>query len=616
MAVVKGTVASGRVSSGGISMNVSVSSEENGILVVVTTQDSNHANMPVTSIVRNSQSFTKIAHYEPAGNVRIEAWYLANPSVGTYLATVNTTGGLGETSAVFYPVAGVDEVNFVDVYNGDSGNGTPSAINLTTTVDDDLIVHGIVSEAAITAVGSGQTSDASLTDQSYENTTASSKAGGTAGAVSMSATLASGQAYAQLAVAIKAAAASVQPTVVDTRKRKRFLYKVYSSTGTFLKTLNDVVDDPRFTMYINSGIGDLTFKLPRKIDNFDEASSIAQNNRVDVVVYDTEAPTGLVVYSGYISKYTPTLNKGKEYIVVTCLGFITQTERFMAEDASGNTTLTYNSYDPTDILKDVLDKFTAAGGTPDYDGSSTADTSTTVSYEFNTYTVKEVLDKVIELAPNGWYYFVDAENIVTFKGKSATADHTFVLGKDVDTLIPEKSVENMVNRIYFTGGDVSGTPLFKKYERASSIANYGLYAKKIVDGSVTNAGTADIIAGAVLDRSDAPEVRTILVIRDSNAGLGGYDIESIKPGDTCKIVGFKTQDTSQWDLAVWDTDKWDYDITEVSSTVQQIMKVSYEPHQVTLEISSRLPNISKRVEDIKRNLDRIYTDQNPSAPTT
>lgn len=397
---------------------------------------------------------------------------------------------------------------------------------------------------------------------------------------------------------------------------KRYIYKIYDSAGTFITTVKDVSDDPRFTSYINSGLGQITFRLPRSIFQFDEGESITQNNRVDVVCFDTEAPTGRIIYSGYISKYAPTLDKGKEYIVITCLGYITETERFMAEDASGNTTLTYNSYDPTNILKDVLDKFTAAGGTVDYSGSSAVLTGTTVSYEFNTYTVKEVLDKVIELAPNGWYYHIGADNIVSFKGKDATANHTFVLGKDIETIVPEKSVENMTNRIYFTGGDVSGTPFYKKYERGSSISTYGLYAKKVVEGSVIIESTADIIACAILDKGDVPEVRTTLVIRDSNYGFGGYDIESIKPGDTIKILGSKIQDTSLWDLGIWDDSSWDFSLTEVSSTVQQVMKVSYEPTKVTLEISSKLPNISKRVEDIKRNLDRVYTDLNPTAPTT
>lgn len=398
---------------------------------------------------------------------------------------------------------------------------------------------------------------------------------------------------------------------------KRFEYKIYDSTGTFISTIRDVVDEPRFTSYINSGLGDLTVKLPRSVFDYEETTVIAQNNQVKVICYDADAPTGVVVYNGYISKYTPTLTEGKEFVVVTCLGYVTETERFMAEDVSGNTTLTYNTYDPTDILKDVLDKFSTAGGHADYTGSSADDTGTSVTYEFNTYTVKEALDKIVELAPNGWYYFIDADNVVNFAGKDATANHTFVLGKDVVTIIPEKSVENMVNRVYFTGGDVSGTILYKKYSRSGSISSYGLYAQKVIDGRVTDETTMDTIAGSILDRGDAPETRTTLIIRDNNGDDNrGYNIESIKPGDTCKIIGFNSIVTNNWDEGIWDVDKFDYDITEVSQTVQQIMKVTYEPNSVTLEISSKLPNISHRVEDIKRNLDRISTNENPTAPTT
>lgn len=396
---------------------------------------------------------------------------------------------------------------------------------------------------------------------------------------------------------------------------KRFEYKIYNSAGAFLSTIPDAADEPRFTSYINGGLGDMTIKLPRSVFQFEEGTVIAQNNQLKVVCYDNDATAGTTIYNGYISKYAPTLQEGKEFVLVTCLGYISETQRFMAEDASGNTTLTYNSYDPTNILKDILDKFTAAGGHPDYTGSSTSNTGTTVSYEFNTYTVKECLDKCVELAPVGWFYFVDSSNTVTFKGKDATANHTFILGKDVVTIIPEKSAENMVNRIYFTGGDVTGTPLYKKYERSGSISTYGLHAEKYVDSRVTDETTMDIIAASILDRGDAPETRTTLVIRDNNGDDGrGYDIESIKPGDTCKVIGYSDQATNLWDLAVWDSDIWDYDITQVSSTVQQIMKVSYEPNKVILEISSKLPDISHRIEDIKRNLDAVYTNANPTAP--
>jgi len=397
---------------------------------------------------------------------------------------------------------------------------------------------------------------------------------------------------------------------------KKFIYKIYDSDG-FVSTIKEVSDEPKFTSYINSGLGELTIKLPRSVFQFEEGTVIAQNNQLKVICFDTDAPNGTTIYNGYISKYAPTLNRGKEFVTVTCLGYITETARFMAEDASGNTTLTYNSYDPTNILKDIVDKYSTAGGTLDYTVTSTDDTSTTVSYEVNTYTVKEALDKVVELSPVGWYYYADENDVINFKSEDTTANHTFTLGKDVVTIIPEKSTEEMVNRIYFTGGDVSGTTFYKKYERSGSISTYGLYSEKYIDARVTDESTADIIAGAILDRNDSPETRTTLIIRDNNNGDGrGYDIESIKPGDTCKVIGYTEKETNLWDEGVWDTDKWDYDITKVSSTVQQIMKVSYSPNQITLEISSKLPNISHRVEDIKRNLDKTQTNNNPSAPTT
>jgi hypothetical protein len=288
----------------------------------------------------------------------------------------------------------------------------------------------------------------------------------------------------------------------------------------------------------------------------------------------------------------------------------------IAYSQSGATSLNYLSKDPSNILKDIIDKFRAEGGKSNYGGSSVALTGTVTSYQFNTNTVKEALDKINELAPNGWYYFVDATNTITFKGKDATSNHTFTLGKDIISIVPEKSLENMCNCLYFTGGDVGGVPIYKKYKRQGSIDTYGLYAQKYIDSRVTDPTTMDIIANSILDRGDAPETRTTLVIRDNNASDGrGYDIESIKPGDTCKVIGFNKSNSSLWDIAVWNVDKWDYDITQVSSINQQIVSVSYEPTRVTLQISSKLPNISHRVEDIKRNMDQISTNNNPANPS-
>jgi len=402
---------------------------------------------------------------------------------------------------------------------------------------------------------------------------------------------------------------------------KKFVYKIYDESGNFLEKYNDIVEVPAFSSFMNSGIGELPLKIPKSVFNFGEGTTIAHNNELIIECFDKEhlyTTTGKRVYSGYLSKYAPTIDQnGSEFIMVTFLGYITQTERFMAEDASGNTTLSYLSQDPSNILKDIIDKYVLAGGKINYSISSVALTGTTVSYTFNTNTVKECLDKIVELSPEGWYYYVDADNIIHFKNRSVTADHTFILGKEVQIIVPEKSVESMTNRVYFTGGDVSGVQFYKKYERNGSISTYGLYAKKYVDGRVTDETTADLMANSILDRGESPETRTTMMILDDNGyDDKGYNIENINVGDTIKVEGYGQQTDQLWDSLIWDAGFWDYDLASISSLVQQIVKVDYATDKVTLEISSKLPNISKRVEDIKRNLDIILTNGNPTAPTT
>lgn len=197
---------SGRNSTGDITLaNVVVASGDNCIVVLTSVQDGNHANYPVVSVIRDSQSFTKIGHYEPAGNVRVEAWYYKSPNVNTANTVVDLTGSLGEVTATAFVLAGTDTTTQPDVYGGGSGNGYPPSVSVTTTVADDMLLMVCCSESALPSVGTGQTEEYHPTDQSYENAFYSSKAAGAAGSKSMQTWASSGQPYAQIVVAVKAA---------------------------------------------------------------------------------------------------------------------------------------------------------------------------------------------------------------------------------------------------------------------------------------------------------------------------------------------------------------------------------------------------------------------------
>lgn len=397
---------------------------------------------------------------------------------------------------------------------------------------------------------------------------------------------------------------------------KHYFYKIYTD-GVYVTTwAEDVFSDPRFRSNINGGGGELNVKLARPFDEFGEDEDVKLNNKVELWVVDSDAPDGLLLFSGYISGYRPIIQEVEEYVEVTVFSFEAELSRVLLRDASGNTTVAYNSSDPSDILKDVIDKYVAQGGNLGYSGDSIAATGTSVSYTFNTNTIKECLDKIIELCPVGWYYRVDPNGYIYLAAKNTSADHSVIIGLHVENLETYRRVEDLVNRVLVTGG--GSPPLFKYYENTASQSAYGLYERKIIDERITVAATAQTIAQRIIDNQKDPEIRSRFVIVDSNGPRSlGYNIESIKVGQTIRVKNLKTtqRTASLWDVAVWDVAVWDQALSLSAADVIQILSVEYTPDSIVVEASSRLPQVAKRIEDINRNLEVLQTVNNPAAPS-
>jgi hypothetical protein len=277
----------------------------------------------------------------------------------------------------------------------------------------------------------------------------------------------------------------------------------------------------------------------------------------------------------------------------------------------GATQLKYRLQDPSEILKDALDKFTAQGGKLDYSTGTVDLTGTSMQYEFNTTTFQEVVQKIVDLCPQDWYLRVGADDFIYLKPKASTAMHKFTIGKNVTYYKQEKRLENIVNYIYFTGAN-----FYKKFINTGSVSAYGRYVQKIVDDKVPDAGTATIIANNILNKLSAPEIRVTLKVLDSNNAVNesGYNIESIKVGDTCKIFNATKKGYNMWDEVSWDIDAWDYDITNETATLLQIQKIDYFPDYVLLEISNRQPDLAQRIEQINKRLVESLTTDNPVIP--
>jgi hypothetical protein len=280
-----------------------------------------------------------------------------------------------------------------------------------------------------------------------------------------------------------------------------------------------------------------------------------------------------------------------------------------------DTEVAYYSQDPGAILRSLIDKYQAAGGTLSYTSGTVELTGTVTSYTFNTNNILEGINKCLEMAPVGWYYYIDqATNLVHFHKKADAPEVLFTLGKDIISLAPEKRIENIVNVVYVTGGTVEGQVLFAKYiDRANVTAN-GRWQQNYIDGRITLKSTMDIIANTILGNHAAAEIRTSLEVADSNGGNGGYDIESALVGRVVGFRGFSGSGSPLWDSAVWDSDSWDYNLADIGSLALQITRLSYSPDKITISLSTVPPDVNKRIEDINRALQAQQTLYNPSQP--
>lgn len=132
--------------------------------------------------------------------------------------------------------------------------------------------------------------------------------------------------------------------------KKTFEYKVFDSSGTFLKTWTDVVSEPTPTEEINSPATELVVRLSRKATDFGEEEDIKFNNRVKVYIKDLEYSTPTLWFNGYIANYSPVF-EDPEYVEVILYSFGAELSGYIygadevadQSQATGSSTSTFGS---------------------------------------------------------------------------------------------------------------------------------------------------------------------------------------------------------------------------------------------------------------------------------
>lgn len=262
---------------------------------------------------------------------------------------------------------------------------------------------------------------------------------------------------------------------------------------------------------------------------------------------------------------------------------------FVTKYGTPTTTTTYTSDDPvTEMAAGILADYNARGGLitqRDFQA-----TGLSLTYTFNMATIYDAIKKVLEMAPTGYYSYIDLGTAeIDILPTNETADFTVVKGRDINQLELALSIENVKNYLLFTGGEVSGSNLYRDYPDDESIQQYGIRLATKTDNRVIQTATADAIGSTFIEENSDETQETSLTVLNS-----AMDITLLTPG---KTIGFRN---------------FGYFI---DSMVLQIVRREFSPNAVTLTLG-RLPvTMSAEIQRMNRDLLNEQTAKNPSQPS-
>lgn len=324
---------------------------------------------------------------------------------------------------------------------------------------------------------------------------------------------------------------------------KKFIYKFYQNDGTYISTLPvrlPVVPDrsqvlpmgtPRIVNEINSGSGQITIDTNQAFDDFD-SSIIACNNVIKLYVFDdVNHTTPILMYTGIISKVIPFYSEGKEGVKINCLG--RSSELNTDYYTSGGSYEFNKAGKASAIFQDIITNFRNVYTNTDinYTGGSVEDSLVTLDIDFSKKKWKGAIDDILKLAPTGWWWSIEADGTANFKSKPSTATHTFNIQREVQEIQTPIDMEVVINKVILESS-APATP--HTVSDTTSITANGTRTAYITDTNIKDNASAEARVNAELaNKKDRKYTATVTI-------NSLYDIESIKVGDTCKFVNYKT----------------------------------------------------------------------------
>ncbi len=314
--------------------------------------------------------------------------------------------------------------------------------------------------------------------------------------------------------------------------RKRYIHKIYSLDGTFLRTLDPklVMNEVAFTEKTSGGQGQCNLELNVRLDDFSEGTIIAHMNVVQIYEQDdrfSQAPR--LIYTGFVSQYTPYVTGSNEGVSVTLLGLVSLLSLSFYHPGSYTFEQTASA---GDLFTFIVDDYNSVypGAWIGHDGGHVDTSSAVVTFGFNNNKWLDALKRIGELSDPGWWWRVGADGQVYLQPRPSVATHLLTIGRDVEEIRITKNNEKIVNQYTLTYGAPPSTVV---YSDLTSQGLYGLRDKMETDVNTKDATSANQKGNKLIADFKDPKVETTVRLNNN------FDIEGIHPGDTVTIGNTK-----------------------------------------------------------------------------
>jgi len=411
---------------------------------------------------------------------------------------------------------------------------------------------------------------------------------------------------------------------------KTFFYRFFDRNGVYQDSFRengfDITSVPSFSWKINGGKGILELDINAELAKATKWLSTASPDILQCIVHDSETDakgevlfTGTTMGAGF--QITPEGHSKIEGASFASAELDLNSKQ--VQDISGNTSISYSNMDYADIFKDLFEKYQLQGGFATFTTPSVNPVGFEISITFKNESFLEALQRLAGFLPRGWYWYLDGDNVFHLDQTDFTnISHVLWVGKEVSDVTFDLSYADIVNEVYFSGGETGTGELYRKKRIQSSVNNYGVRAERISDGRVTSVDTAELKMDNLLAFSSYPIRIVEFTVEDGNLNRSGYDIESLRPGDSIQILdpSMGTDFTRYQNPAgtlgngVYNQSFYNYDVTASLGIPFQIQEIKYEGNKAIIRSSDRIANQAQTIRQLEKQQLAEATLNSPDSP--